>query len=86
VPRVSGYAEPLCALYAKSCLPAIEKLIAAKRYKITEFYPLINVKYLEEEAIRAIAEPGQLFTNINTPGDILKYCPAGKGIYEIKKA
>lgn len=54
--------EPLCALYRRSCLPALEDLIAHSEYRIIDLFPTLRVKVLR------IASQA-LFQNINTDAD-----------------
>jgi molybdopterin-guanine dinucleotide biosynthesis protein A len=76
VPRTGGFSEPLFAVYSKVCLPYIESNIEKKRFRIVDFYPLVNVNYIEEAKIRQVADPGQAFANINTPEEYRKLCPS----------
>lgn len=73
VPRYRGYPEPLFALYGKSCTGVIERQLAGGRNKITAFYGLVRVRYLEEHEMVAV-EPclERVFFNVNTPGDLEK--------------
>ncbi len=40
------YFEPLCALYRRTCLPALEDLIAHGEYRIIDLFPTLKVKVL----------------------------------------
>jgi len=73
VPRYRGYAEPLFAVYNKSCIEVIEQHLAQGLIKITRIYEEFNVKFLEEEEM-ALVEPqlDRVFFNLNTPEDIIK--------------
>ena len=67
VPRVKGYYEPLCAIYARRCLSPIESQLDRGIYKITRFFDLIRLKIVPEEKIER-ADPAMLsFLNVNTP-------------------
>lgn len=64
--------EPLHAVYAASCVPAIERAAAAGRWKMTDF--LADVR-----AVRIPADPRQWtegplppFFNLNTPEDLAR--------------
>jgi molybdopterin-guanine dinucleotide biosynthesis protein A len=65
----SGLAEPLCAVYHRRALPAIETRFAAGTRKITAALEGLSVVSLE------VAEVA-LFQNLNTPEDWAAY--AGK--------
>lgn len=70
VPEVTGYFEPLLALYHKSCLPEVDRLIAAHRLKPIELYTLVPTKVLPHEYIERI-DPGlSSFFNLNAPHDL----------------
>lgn len=70
VPRHGIHVEPLFAVYRKTCLPAIEESLRMSRRKVAEFYPLVRVKYVEEEEWRTVADPDRVFFNVNTPRDL----------------
>ena len=59
--------EPLCALYARRCLPAIEKTIHLRR--VVSFYPSVRVNLLPEAAVRGVDPEGLSFFNTNTIED-----------------
>jgi len=67
VPRWNGNVEPLCAVYARRCLPAIERVL--DRGRIVSFFPLVRVCYLEEPAVRMLDPRGLSFFNVNSPAD-----------------
>lgn len=69
LPRIGGYVEPLHALYHRRCLPAIEKHLREKRFKVTAFHNDVSVRIVEEAEI-AHLDPRRLsFFNLNTPQD-----------------
>lgn len=73
VPRYRGFLEPLCALYGKGCIEIIENQLIRGYNKITGFYDLAKVKYLEEDEMRAVEpELDRVFFNVNTPEDLKK--------------
>jgi len=65
VPKHNEGIEPLHAIYAKSCLPAIEKNLKQKNYSVRSFFREIKVGYLEF----GISEI-KYFFNINTEHDL----------------
>jgi len=69
VPIWNGEAEPLHAIYARTCLPVIEALLNGGGGRIIEFFPHINVRYLELSEITLFDPEGLTFFNINTPED-----------------
>lgn len=70
VPRKGEHLEPLCAVYARSCLPHIEALLREKRVKISNLFS--RVKTREVDALTINQEDPELrsFVNINTPDDL----------------
>lgn len=70
IPRVAGYIEPLFAVYSKRCLPAVEACLQQDIYKIIEVFPLLKVKYVEEEAWGKFGDTDKIFININTPQEL----------------
>lgn len=69
VPRWNGFPEPLFAVYRSSCLPAVQKSIAAHQRRIISFYKHITVKYTPEQIVRRFDPKGRSFININTMED-----------------
>lgn len=59
--------EPLHALYNKSSLPAIEKLLLEGNHKLTDVFKLLKVRKLKTEEIVAVSGNLNSFININTP-------------------
>ena len=62
--------EPLHAIYAKTCVPAIERQAADGHWKMTDFLP--NVRAVRVPADPAAWTEGPLppFFNLNTPEDL----------------
>jgi molybdopterin-guanine dinucleotide biosynthesis protein A len=58
--------EPLCAVYAKSCLPVIEKQLRNGRLKVSDFYPQVDTKIIRLDASLPFYKP-HLLANVNTP-------------------
>jgi molybdopterin-guanine dinucleotide biosynthesis protein A len=69
VPSFNGYFEPLCAVYSRDCLPAIQDLLEQGRLKIINLFDRVRVKQVGEASLRG-ADPELLsFINVNTQGD-----------------
>jgi len=68
VPLWRGEIEPLCALYSRRCLPAIERTL--DRGRVVSFFPLVRVCYVSEDMVRAADPEGLSFINVNTPEDL----------------
>ncbi|WP_319404074.1 molybdenum cofactor guanylyltransferase [uncultured Anaeromusa sp.] len=68
-PRCRGRIEPLCAVYARSCLAVIEGLLQAGENQVRQVFCKVNTCYVEEEALQLFGDTNQLFFNLNTPQD-----------------
>ena len=70
IPRIGEFLEPLHALYSKSCLEPIDRLLARGGLKIVGFFSEVRVRYVEEEEVD-IFDPQHLsFFNVNTLSDL----------------
>lgn len=70
VPRRSGEFEPLHAVYARSCLPAVEAAVAAGEKRLVAFYPEVSVYAVEDDVLARYDPRGLSFFNVNTPEDL----------------
>ncbi len=71
VPCPDGLYEPLNAIYAIDCLPAIETTLAQEGVtRIVAFYPRVKVYRVADEELAPFGSPQHLFFNINTPQDL----------------
>jgi molybdenum cofactor guanylyltransferase len=61
--------EPLCAVYSKNCLPAIEKHMKAGKYKVSDFYETVSTRVVKLKPELAFYD-GSTFLNVNTPEDL----------------
>jgi molybdopterin-guanine dinucleotide biosynthesis protein A len=69
-PKVGWKIEALHSLYSKACLPYIRNLIEVNRYQVVRIFPMVSVRYIEEEEIRFFDPELKSFLNINSPQDI----------------
>ncbi len=70
VPVVDEKYEPLHAVYAKSCIPHIEKNIQDGKRRIIGFFDMVSVRAVTEEEICAFSDPKSVFRNINFRDDV----------------
>jgi len=73
MPRLepNEYAEPFRAVYRKkTCLPVIKQRLAAGELKVSEFFDVIKIHYVEKEELQRFDQNLISFTNINTPDDL----------------
>ena len=72
VPRLHDEPEPLCAVYAREALPAIETELAAGGRRIRNALARIPTRYVEEKELRNFDPELRSFVNVNTPGDLAR--------------
>ncbi len=70
VPRIADQIEPLHAVYAVSCLPHIEAMLAESQLSVYRLSPRLTARYLEEDEVDAIDPERRSFFNINTEDDL----------------
>ncbi len=70
VPRWEGDVEPLHAIYATRCLPAVEACLRAGRHALRDFLSAARVDYVSEEELRAVRGAARSLTNVNTPEEL----------------
>lgn len=69
IPRMGEWLEPLHAIYAQTCLPAMKRLLDQGRRQVIAFFPEVRVRYVEEDEIRRFDPQRLSFLNVNTPDD-----------------
>lgn len=69
IPKMNGYLEPLHAIYDKSCLPAMKRLLDQGRRQIIAFFPEVRVRFVEEAEINRFDPQHLSFLNVNTLED-----------------
>ena len=69
LPFSDSGAEPLHALYARSCVPAVEASLDPGDRRIVSFFPAVHVREIPPEEIAAIDPGFASFRNINTPDE-----------------
>jgi molybdopterin-guanine dinucleotide biosynthesis protein A len=70
VPLLGGQVEPLHALYSKTCLAPMERMLRAGELKIAPLFEAVRVRYVDETAIDRIDPRHLSFFNINTQADL----------------
>jgi len=56
VPRTENGFEPLFALYRKSCLEPMRRLLEQGNYRVYDFYPEVNVRLVGAEELSLVME------------------------------
>jgi molybdopterin-guanine dinucleotide biosynthesis protein A len=70
VPRLDGLVEPLHAVYSKSCLAPIERLLKQGNMEVRVLFDLVRVRYVESDEIDRFDPEHLSFFNINTEADL----------------
>jgi molybdopterin-guanine dinucleotide biosynthesis protein A len=70
VPRVGGLVEPLHAVYSKSCLAPIERLLNQGEIRVRALFELVKVRYIEGDEISRFDPEHLSFFNVNTEADL----------------
>ena len=70
VPQINGYLEPLHAVYKKSCIVPIEKMIEKNNLRIYDFYNSVKTRYVSDNEIDRFDPEHLSFLNINTTADL----------------
>ncbi len=69
-PRADGRWHPLHAMYARSCLPVIEELLAEGGDSLEELLSHLNVQPLMEDELQRHDPEGLSLFNLNRPADL----------------
>lgn len=70
IPKTDVGIEPLCAVYSRRCLQAVQSALERNNLKIRNLFNKLKVKEIPESVLRQ-KDPGlDSFFNINTPDDL----------------
>jgi molybdopterin-guanine dinucleotide biosynthesis protein A len=69
VPRGADGLHPLCAVYARSCLPAVERALDRGELQMVAFFPEVDAHVLPYHRWQRFDPHRLLLTNLNTPED-----------------
>lgn len=70
MPETGSGREPLCAVYARSCLEPARASVENGRFKIMRTFRKKNIKVISEKAARKVDPHLISFFNVNTPEDL----------------
>lgn len=70
VPWRAAGCEPLHAVYARSCLPAVDAALAAGETRVVAFYSQVSVLAIDDETLLRFDPGGLSFFNVNTLQDL----------------
>ncbi|MFQ6019353.1 MAG: molybdenum cofactor guanylyltransferase [Dehalococcoidia bacterium] len=77
VPMVEGRWQPLHAIYANACLPAVDDLLDQGVLALTDLLSRVQVRALPFAAVRRFDPQGLSFRNLNEPEDLTQMSAAG---------
>jgi molybdopterin-guanine dinucleotide biosynthesis protein A len=83
IPETSKGLEPLCSVYSKRCLKAIEEQLEKQSLKIEQMFQKVRVKKIPEDILRTIDQDLLSFSNINTPDDLARAKQAATYLTEV---
>ena len=69
IPNTSAGMEPLCAVYSKKCINAIERHLTQNKFKIQRVFKKHRIKPMSDKFCRRFDPDLSSFYNINTPRD-----------------
>ncbi len=72
VPLTGDSFEPLFALYAKSCLGPMLKLLEKANFCVYDFYPDVRVRYVTGPELAHLDPDGRFLRNVNTPEELAR--------------
>jgi len=70
VPRIEDKVEPLCAIYSRNCLIAIEALLEQNELRISRLFNMVTARYIEKHEINAFDPEHLSFFNANSQADL----------------
>jgi molybdopterin-guanine dinucleotide biosynthesis protein A len=73
IPRTEGGTEPFHAIYRReTCLPAVEAVLQADKWRVDAWYAKANVRLLSPEVTRPYDPRSLAFWNVNTPEELVE--------------
>lgn len=70
VPFYGKEYQPLCAVYSRDCLGAINEALAGNRLKLVRLFSRLKVRKVPLRELVKFGDPEVYFRNINTPRDL----------------
>ena len=69
VPRTERGYHPLCAVYGRACLPAVERRLAERRLKMLDLLHDLRVREVTADDLGRFGNCDRLLANVNTPAE-----------------
>jgi molybdopterin-guanine dinucleotide biosynthesis protein A len=70
VPRTERGYHPLCAVYRRTCLPAVARRLAERHLKMTALFSDVRVREVSGEDVDRFGDRERLLANVNTPAEL----------------
>ena len=67
VPRTERGYHPLCAVYRRTCLPAVARRLAERQLRMTALFSDVRVREVSGEDVDRFGDRDRLLANVNTP-------------------
>ncbi|NLT21534.1 MAG: molybdenum cofactor guanylyltransferase [Syntrophorhabdus sp.] len=77
IPMAEGYYQPLHAIYGRSCLAPLLRLVGLGRLKVSDILPYVVVKAIKDRPCFYTPGGTLIFSNINTPEELAGINPRG---------
>lgn len=65
----AGY-EPLHAVYGRSCLPHVERMVRDNQLRVDSLFPAVRVRRVDADELRPLDPSLGSFMNVNTPDEL----------------
>jgi molybdopterin-guanine dinucleotide biosynthesis protein A len=69
VPRTDRGYHPLCAVYRRACLPAVERRLVERRLKMLDLLHDLRVREVTADDLGRFGNCDRLLANVNTPAE-----------------
>jgi molybdopterin-guanine dinucleotide biosynthesis protein A len=69
VPRTERGYHPLCAVYTRACLPALERRLERGELRMTGLFDDVRVRVVEKRELERFGDTARLLANVNTPAE-----------------
>jgi molybdopterin-guanine dinucleotide biosynthesis protein A len=70
VPRSDAGCEPLHAVYGRSCLPQVERMVRDDRLRLDALFSAVRVRWVDADEVRPLDPSLRSFVNVNTPEEL----------------
>jgi molybdopterin-guanine dinucleotide biosynthesis protein A len=70
VPRSDAGCEPLHAIYGRSCLPHVERMVREDRLRLDRLFSAVRVRWVDADEVRPLDPSLRSFLNVNTPEEL----------------